>query len=339
MAKISSGCNCIYYISGYYPGEKSVMKIFAWITDHLIYLVFGVGIVSFLFPGPGSLFGWIVTPVLALMVLSISMTINIGDLVRVSKYPLVIVWSVILQFVVMALFSILLGRIFFSSMTDLNSGQVLLGALPADISAPLMVSLVGGDTALGIAMLVTAMVLTPFVLPNILTFFGGITMTVPTGYLEAELVGIIIIPLILGMVLNFYSVKVREKRDAWLGFAALCYLLLLFVVVSSNAGSIISLKAFAFVIIVVEVLLNLVGYGLAYLSKRIFKQTRATFLSLLFITSTKEFGIAPAAVSTMELKNTVTIPSVFYAVIQMISAPVVVKIVTFWDSHSHEETI
>ncbi len=197
----------LFNILGYYPGEKSVMKIFAWITDHLIYFVLGVGIVSFLFPGPGSLFGWIVTPVLALMVLSISMTINVGDLIRVSKYPLVIVWSVILQFVVMALFSILLGRIFLSPMTAMNTGQVLLGSLPADISAPLMISIVEGDTALGIAMLVTAMVLTPFVLPNILTLFGGITLSVPTRYLEVELVGIIIIPLILGIVLNYYSAE------------------------------------------------------------------------------------------------------------------------------------
>jgi len=314
------------------------MKILAWITDHLIYLVFGVGIVSFLFPEPGSALGWIVTPVLALMVLSISMTIDVGDLIRVSKYPWVIVWSMILQFVVMAFFSIVLGRIFFSSMPEINYGQVLLGALPADISTPLMVSLVGGDIALGIAMLVTAMVLTPFVLPTILTLFGGITIQVPTTYLEAELAGIIIIPLILGIILNKYSEKVREKRDSWPGLAALCYLLLLFVVVSSNAGSIISLKAFAFVIIVVELLLNLFGYGLAYLSKRLFNQTRAAFLSLLFITSTKEFGIAPAAVSTMELKNTVIIPSVFYAVIQMVSAPVVVKIVKYLDSQKNLDT-
>ena len=41
----------LFNILGYYPGEKSVMKIFAWITDHLIYFVLGVGIVSFLFPG------------------------------------------------------------------------------------------------------------------------------------------------------------------------------------------------------------------------------------------------------------------------------------------------
>ena len=76
------------------------------------------------------------------------------------------------------------------------------------------------------------------------------------------------------------------------GFAALCYILLLFVVVSSNAVSIISLKEFAVVIIIVELSLNLFGYGLACLTKIVFKQTKATFLPLLFIASTKEFGIS-----------------------------------------------
>jgi BASS family bile acid:Na+ symporter len=212
-------------------------------------------------------------------------------------------------------------------MPDINSGQVLLGALPADISAPLMISLVGGDTALGMSMLVTAMILTPFVLPNVLTMFGGITLLVPTGYLEAELAGIIIIPLVLGVFLNHYSVKIQEKREVWPGFAALCYLLLLFVVVSSNAVSIVALKEFAVVIIVVELSLNLFGYGLAYLTKTLFKLTKATFLPLLFITGTKEFGIAPAVVDTMAFNRAIVIPSAFYAVIQMISSPLMVKVV------------
>jgi len=304
-----------------------MMKILAWITNHLIYLVLVIGAFSLLFPEPGSVLPWIVAPVLALMVLSVSMTINARDLIQVSRYPLVIAWSVVVQFVVMALFSIVLGKLFFSHMPDINSGQILLGALPADISAPLMISLVGGNTALGMTMLVTAMVLTPLVLPNILTLFGGITMQVPTVYLEVELVGIIVIPLILGLLLNHYSAKVREKRDAWPGFASLCYLLLLFVVVSSNAASILSLKEFAVVIILVELSLNLFGYGLACLTKMVFKQAKETFLPLLFIASTKEFGIAPAAVDTMGLPHAVVIPSAFYAVVQMISSPVVVKIV------------
>ena len=301
-----------------------MVKILAWIADHLLWLVLIIVAVSLLAPGPGSGLSWAVAPVLALMVFLVSLTIGFADLREVARQPLVIAWSLVLQFVLMATFSLLLGKILFAAHPALGDGQLLLGVLPADISAPLMVSLVGGNTALGMGMLVSAMVLVPFVLPAALSFFGGITFPVPTGYLEAELFGIIIVPLIAGILLNQYAEGIRRNRDAWPGFAALCYLVLLFVVISSNAGSIISLGSFALVLVLAELLLNFFGYGVAYLTKKIFSLSRETFFCLLFIAGTKEFGIAPAAVDSMGLDRALVIPSAFYAVVQMISCPVMV---------------
>lgn len=304
-----------------------LIRIFSWISNHLLYLVLAVGAFSLFFPGPGSAISWIVVPVLALMVFNVSMTINAEDLVQVKKYPLLIIWSLILQFVAMALFSLVLGKIFFPNLKNMYTGQLLLGGLPADISAPLMVFLAGGNTALATAMLVSAMAVTPFILPNVMTFFGGVSMAIPTSYLAAELIGIIIIPVALGILLNHYSARVREKKDAWSGVASICYILLLFTVVSSNAKTIIDIKTLAVLILFMEVSLNIFGYGLALLTKMAFKQKKDTFLPLLFIAGTKEFGIASAAADAMKLNQSIVIPSAFYAVVQMISAPILVKVV------------
>jgi len=299
--------------------------ILAWIADHLLWLVLVIAAVSLLVPGPGSGFSWAVAPVLALMVFLVSLTIGFSDLRRAARQPLVIAWGLILQFVLMAVFSLLLARLLFPAHPAIANGQLLLGALPADISAPLMVSLAGGDTALGMGMLVSAMVLVPFVLPPVLSLIGGISLPVPAGYLEAELFGIIIIPLVAGILANHYCAAIRKNRDAWPGLAALCYLVLLFAVISANAGSILSLGAFALVLVIAELSLNFFGYGLAYLTKRIFSLSRETFFPLLFVAGTKEFGIAPAAADAMGLARATVIPSVFYAVVQMISCPLMVK--------------
>jgi len=307
-----------------------MVKVLKWISDHLLYLVLVVGAFSLFFPDLGSSLGFGVTPVLALMVLNVSMTIKIEDLKQIKKYPLIILWSVFLQFVPMVLFSLLLAKIFFKA-GDINTGQLLLGSLPADISAPLMVYLVGGSTALATAMLVAAMALTPFVLPTVLTWLGGVAFKVPTSYLVIELAGIILIPAILGIILNYFSIKVREKEEAWSGFASVCYITLLFVVVSSNAKAIIALKIFAFVILLIEIALNLFGYALAYLTKLVFKQNK-TFYPLLFLVSSKEFGIASAAVDTMKLSTSIAIPSAFYAVVQMVSLPIMVKVINSFKS-------
>jgi len=301
------------------------MKVLAWISDHLLYFVLIVGAFSLLFPGPGSSLGWIVTPVLAIMVLNVSMTIKAEDFKQIRKYPFMIVWGVFLQFVPMALFALLIGKLF-SQWSDISTGQLLLGSLPADVSAPLMVYLAGGSTAIATAMLVVAMALTPFVLPNVLAWFGGVAFKIPISYLVVELSVIILIPVVLGIFLNYQSAKVREKEQVWSGIASLCYIILLFVVVSSNAQAIISLKMFALLILLAEIALNLFGFALAYLTRLVSKQ-KDTFLPLLFLVSSKEFGIASAAVETMKLNTALVIPSAFYAVVQMISSPIMVKIV------------
>lgn len=313
------------------------MKVLSWISDHLLYFVLLLGAFSLVFPKPGSLLGWLVTPILAIMVLNVSMTIKAADLKLIKKYPLMIVWSVFLQFVPMALFSLLIGRLLLHS-TEISTGQLLLGSLPADVSAPLMVYLAGGSTALGTAMLVMAMAFTPFVLPNILAWFGGVVFKVPTSYLVFELAGIIVIPVLLGILLNNLSKTVREKEELWSGLASLCYMMLLFIVVSSNAKAIISLKLFAIVILLAEVALNLFGFLLAYITRIVFRQ-KDTFLPLLFLVSTKEFGIASAAVETMKLNTGLVIPSAFYAVVQMISSPIMVKIVNRFKPAKCEKSV
>jgi BASS family bile acid:Na+ symporter len=283
------------------------------------------GTVALIFPKPGSALSVLITPVLGVMVLNVSMTIKLDDLKQITKYPFMICWSTFLQFIPMPLFALLLGKMF-SQWVDIGTGQLLLGALPADVSAPLMVYLAGGSTALGTAMLVVAMILTPFVLPGILALFGGVDLKMPISYLMIELFGIIVAPVALGIFLNYRSSRVRENEQTWSGIASLCYITLLFTVVSLNAHKIIALKALALLVLSIEVALNLFGYGLAFLTKLVFKR-REAFLPMLFLVSSKEFGIASAVVQTMGLNATLVIPSAFYAVVQMISSPIMVTIV------------
>lgn len=299
-------------------------KLLAWISDHLLFLVLIVVAFSLIFPQYGMKLNTLSMPLLALMVLTVSMTINLKDLKVIKKYPFIILWSAFLQFVPVMLFSFILGRTFFKN--GIVTGQILLGSLPADISAPLMVSLVGGSTALATAMLVVQMVLTPIVLPFAVSTFAGIKFQTPLSYLIIELAVIIIIPTVLGILINHRFKNIRSKQPAMTGVSSLCYLGLLFIVVSTNALSIISLKSFALVLIAVEILLNLFGYFAAFLTKLAFKKNEA-FYPMLFIAGSKEFGIATVAAGSMGLNPTVMIPSAFFAMVQMISMPVAVKII------------
>jgi BASS family bile acid:Na+ symporter len=301
-----------------------MVHVLTWISDHLLILVLIVVAFSLIFPQVGTQLSMLSMPLLALMVLNVSMTIKVQDLKVIKQYPLIILWSAFLQFVPVLLFSFVLGKIFFKG--NIETGQILLGSLPADISAPLMVSLVGGSTALATAMLVVQMTLTPIVLPIAVSQLSGIKFQMPVSYLILELAIVIVLPVAAGILINHRFKKIRAKQQVFLGMSSLCYVGLLLIVVSTNARGIISLRSFALVLLAVEILLNLFGYLTAYLTKLAFRK-RETFYPMLFIVGSKEFGISTAASGTMGLSSFVNIPSAFFAIVQMISMPVAVKII------------
>jgi bile acid:Na+ symporter, BASS family len=138
-----------------------------------------VVVFSLILPQVGTHLSDLSMPLLALMVLNVSMTIKVQDLKVIKQYPFIILWSAFLQFVPVLLFSFILGKIFFEG--NIGTGQILLGSLPADISAPFMVSLVGGSTALATAMLVVQMALTPIVLPIAVSQISGIKFQTPVS--------------------------------------------------------------------------------------------------------------------------------------------------------------
>lgn len=299
-------------------------RCFIWISDHLLIFVCAVTAVSLIFPQFGSAISGLSMPLLAVMVLCVSTSIRIDSLKIIKKYPLLLIWSALLQFGSTALGSFVLAKIFMHG--NLKTGQILLGCLPADISAPLMVSLIGGSTALATAMLVVQMILTPIVLPLSVSVLSGVAFKVPITYLIFELAVIILLPVFIGIVLNHRFSKLEKQQPVLTGISSLCYLGLLAIVVSCNANGLLALGAFTLVLLFVEIAINLFGYLSACVTRLLFKN-KEVFYPTIFILGSKEFGIATAATNAIGLPSAVTIPSVFYAIVQMISMPVAVKII------------
>jgi len=275
-------------------------EVLGWISDHLLLLVLAVLAFSLLFPQSGITLSVLQLPLLALMVLNVSMTIQLEDLKVIKQVPFLIFWSAFLQFVPVLLFSFVLGKVSFDG--NLQTGQILLGSLPADISAPLMVSLVGGSTALATAMLVVQMALTPIILPVAVSLLTGVKFQTPVSYLIIELAIVIVVPVILGIAINHRFETIKTKQPVFMGISSLCYLALLLIVVSSNAQGIIILKAFALVLLVVELLLNLFGYLAAFLTKLLFRKNEM-YYPMLFTVGSKEFGISTASYITPNIER------------------------------------
>ena len=301
------------------------LQSLTFISDNLLYLVVLAAVFSLAFPGPGARLQPLVTPVLALMVWCMSMTIRFEDLKSSIRRPVLIAASLFLGFVPMPLLGLALGNIFFTPGGNLATGQLLLASLPADVAAPFMVYLACGDTALATAILTASVAITPLVLPLLLTSLGHVRVLIPMSYLMSELFIIIAVPVILGVFLNNRYTGLRRYEPVYAALSSLSYLVLLVIVLSVNAPGIKNLESHAWRILLAALALNAAGYLLA-LTSLLLTRKRGELISFLFITSTREFGIATAAAAVMGLPGEMTIPAVFYAVVQMLTSPLVAKL-------------
>ena len=296
------------------------------IGDHLLYLVIAATVLSLLDPGPGARLQNLVMPVLALMVLCVSLTIRYEDLKAALSRPLVLAANLFLSFGLMPLLGLFLGQAFFGPGTRLATGQLLVASLPADAASPFMVYLAGGNTAMACAALTASFAATPLLLPLLLTGLGHVHLLIPLPYLLADLFLVIVIPVSAGVFLNSRYQALRGFEPVYSALSSLSYLLLLTVVVSGNAAAIKALHARALWIAAAALILNVSGYLLALTSLALVRD-KGTVASFLFLTGTREFGIASATAAAMGLPGELTIPAVFYAVVQMVTSPLTARLV------------
>lgn len=301
------------------------MKRLKLLEENLLWFVLGTAFLGLVFPPLGEALFPAVSPMLAALMFFISLTFDASSVKRVLRKPGWQVLATVLVYGPMALAGAIIGRMFFGS-GNLAVGQALVGALPTDVSAPLLVLLGRGNVALAAVLNAVNTALAPFVVAPLLVLLTGVDFEVPIAGLMLELALVIILPLVAGVFLRSRFPERVARFDPLYSFgSSLAYLLLLLAVVGPNAQTILGYGAYAVVIFAAQLALNLTGYALGATTRWI-TADRQTQIAFLFTVSKKEFSIAAAVVAASGLPEEVLIPAVFYAVAQMVTSPLVVRL-------------
>lgn len=293
------------------------------VENNLISLVIITTCIALFLPQVGEVLKISVSPMLALLMFFISLTFDFNELKDTIKKPWIIIITIFLVFLPLSFIGLGIGELFFKE--NLAIGQTIVGSLPTDVSAPLLVYLGKGNVALASLMngLVTG--LSPLILPPLILFLTGIEFQIPIQEMMLELVVIIVIPMTLAVLLRTKLPSISMYEPVYSFSSSLLYIALVFVVVADSSESILSFSSGMIILLIVaQLLLNIAGYLIALLTKPIVKK-KDDLVAVLFTVSKKEFSIAAAIVYTADLPEIMLIPSVFYAVLQMITSPLVVR--------------
>lgn len=300
-------------------------KMLDFIENNLLLLAVVTTAIGLAVPSVGLTLETGISPLLALLMLVISLTFDAKAVQIVFRKPGRQIWALVLVYGPMSIAGWLTGRAFFGN-GPLAAGQTLVGMLPTDVSAPLLVLLARGNVALAAVLNAVNTALSPFIIPFLFLWMTGIELNVPLASVVTELVLIVVVPTIVGVWLRTRFLALVSRYDyAWPALGSALYLILLLAVVGPNASTIFGYSWYALVIALAALVLNLIGYAVGMTAK-IFAEDRAELIAYLFTTSKKEFSIAAAFVAASGLPSEIAVPAAFFAVIQMITSPIAAKL-------------
>ncbi|WP_232423586.1 bile acid:sodium symporter family protein [Bacillus sp. AP8] len=137
----------------------------------------------------------------AFMTFASSLSMNFNDVKSFSTYPKIILWSIAFLHIIMPLWAYFLSSIIFDDYL-LTIGFILSVAVPIGVTSVIWVSICRGNLPLCLSIILIDTLLSPIIVPTLLHIAVGETIAVDSLSLIVDLFLMIVLPSVLGIVLN-----------------------------------------------------------------------------------------------------------------------------------------
>jgi len=178
------------------------------------------------------------------VMVGMGLTLTVADFKRVFQKPKGMLTGAFLQWAVMPLVTVALGRLmgFYESFPFIFVGMVLIMVSPGGVTSNLMTYYAKGDLALSISLTSFSTVLSLFFTPFLLALYCANVpeVSIPVALIIQSIIILVIIPLAVGMTVNAKAPGFAQKMTPV--FSALGVLALLFLII---AGILSNIEVFA----------------------------------------------------------------------------------------------
>lgn len=284
----------------------------AAIEEYLLgWVVLAVGIG--LFVPQVSVLARYATPLLAVMIGSVSLTLTVAEFRAVTTRDIL---TLLGGHVLMPAIAFGIARLLGLSPA-LTVGFVVLGAVTPELVSPVMTELAGGDTALSTAALVVIAPGSALFVPVVVPALGG--GGVDPWLLAEPLLVAVVAPMLVGVILRArYPASVARYDDAYLPVAALMVILVIGGVTGANASVVRAGGNRLWAVLAGAAMLNLLGYGVGWLLAR--RADRPVRIATLLSVGMRDFAVAAAVVVAAGLPAVASLPAVAFGLVEMVTS-------------------
>jgi bile acid:Na+ symporter, BASS family len=276
-----------------------------------------------------SAFTWFAGPwitwSLGVIMLGMGLTLEFDDFARVVRYPLAVLSGVGLQFSVMPFFGWSLG-IVFGLPDTLAVGLVLVSCCPGGTASNVIAYLARANVALSVSMTAISTMVAVAMTPLLTAWLAGERLEVDAFGLFAGTVKVVLLPVVLGVLLNRYATKITRQVNRGSPFVAV--LLIAMIVASIIGQSIDRIVEGGFSLWGAVLSLHLAGFGLGYLLGRWITGSDAVARTISVEVGMQNSGLgAQLARSNFPAVPAVAVPSALSALTHCIYGSIVAA---FW---------
>jgi len=196
---------------------------------------------------------------LGLVMFGMGITLTAKDFLYVLKRPQIIFLGLFLQFMLMPLLAWLISLTLGLPLL-LGAGLILVGACPGGTASNVICYLARGDVALSITLTSCSTLLAMIMTPFLTWLYIGQEIAVPLVQMFLDIVKVIIVPVVLGVVVNYYAgEKFSRFKQLFPAMSMLAIMLIIAIIVAINKPQLASMILPVFVAVFLHNSLGLLG--------------------------------------------------------------------------------
>lgn len=269
-----------------------------------------------------------VNPLLMVVMFGMGMTLKPESFVLVFKRPKDILCGVIAQYTIMPLLAFGLSRLF-GLDAALTAGVILVGTCPGGTASNVITYFAKGDIALSVSITSVNTLLAPILTPLVTYFLLQTTVEVNMTSMLIAIVNVILIPIVLGFILNRFFAKITQKLVDLLpvvSVVAIC--MIIATIISHNSEKIYTC---GLLVLSVVILHNLLGFLCGFTLGKMLKMEPAKIKAFSIEIGMQNSGLATSlAGSAFPALALATVPGAIFSVWHNISGALLAEIYRHW---------
>jgi BASS family bile acid:Na+ symporter len=266
--------------------------------------------VAYFMPSPFADIKAIIIPLLAIIMFSMGLTLNLDDFKRAISMPKLIISGLVLQYSVMPLTALLIARIM-QLDPALTIGMILVGSCPGGTASNVITYLARGNVALSISLTSLSTILAVVLTPAITLIIADTSIEVPAGKMLISILTMVILPVGLGLTLNQYFTKYIKIISPYLPlFAILAIVLIIAIITALNVNQFSQLGATVLFAVIAH---NTIGLFIGYASARLLGYPAKECRTLAIEVGMQNSGLA-VALAVKHFSATAALPGAVFSI-------------------------